>query len=315
MQSELALEKKLIWTKLEDNIFVTQFAATFPGDSSARIYVKRFDALKSNKHHRTVFLLHDLGQYHGRFQAMIDWYRQNHPEISFVAMDFRGHGLSSGTRGHFEKFDYLVNDFLYLLNQIEKSGAQSGKLNDKWILLGHGLGGLVALDLLNRFQESVEDRIDGLILSNFVLHFDSSFLNFEERLLSEGSGIRKLLAHSRPMRLKSSSEFLSDAHDILEYEQDPLIIHRPTFRSIRETQKKISNIYQDSYFLGKPMLILNSESDTVAKSSNIDHFARGIKKDLLTEKKYSLMKHDLYNERDKEIIFQDIMDWIKKYEK
>ncbi|MBC7539104.1 MAG: alpha/beta hydrolase [Bacteriovorax sp.] len=313
MQIENLHEPKLLWKNLENNISVTNFSSTAQsgGFSSSQIYVKRYEALiKDPKKKITVFLLHDIGQYHGRFNYLINWTRARNPGVSFVAMDFVGHGLSSGTRGHFDKFDQLVSDFLYLLTMMEKDHSE----NEKWMVLGHGMGGLVALDLLNRIQLTVENRIDGLVLSNFILKITSTFLHLEEQIMAGLGGFKKLIAHSRPHRLNLGEEILSNPDAILKYEQDPLVVHRPTLNSIREIQKKIANIYQDSYFLEKPLMILQSEMGTLVQSNGIDYFAKGIKKNLLTEKKYSLMKHDLYNEIERVRVFEDIMDWMKIYE-
>ena len=313
MQTEIKIEQNLKWNILENNISVTHFTSSAPsrGFGSGQVYVKKFAALKEDPNKKiTVFLLHDIGQYHGRFQQLINWTRNKNPGVSFVAMDFVGHGLSSGTRGHFNKFENLVNDFLYLLTMTEKDHAQ----NEKWIVLGHGMGGLVALDLLNRIQLTTENKIDGLILSNFILKFSSTFLQIEEQIMLKMSGFKKLLAHSRPFRLATGDAILSCPDEVLKHEQDPLVIHRPTLNSIKEIQNRIRNVYQDSYFLDKPLMLLKSDKGSLHQDSGIDYFAKGIKKDLLTEKNYSLMKHDLYNEIERDTVFKDIMDWMKIYE-
>lgn len=302
-------ECNLIWKKLENNILVTQF--TSASDGSSKIYVKRFEALKKDPYRNiTIFLLHDVGQYHGRYLSFINWTRNRHPGISFVAIDFVGHGLSSGTRGHVKKFESLVEDVLFLLNHTDKNVDE----HEQWMILGQGLGGLVALDLINRYQEVIEKQICGLILSNFIFKFTSPFLQFENQISAAYAGLKNLIPHSRPIKLLKGEDMLSAPQDILILEQDPLVVHRPTLITIKEIQKKIASIYQDSYFIGKPVLLLKSENDNVANSGGLDYFAKGIKKELLTEKKYSLMKHDLYNETDKEIVFQDIMGWMKAYE-
>lgn len=315
MQNNNLNRNDFSWKQLENNISVTHFTSTATMEDSStggQIYVKKYEALKNDpKKKITVFLLHDIGQYHGRFQEFIDWNRAENPGVSFVAIDWSGHGLSSGTRGHFEKFDYLVSDFLHVLTKLEKDISN----NEKWVVLGHGMGGLVALDLLNSFQSAFVSQIDGLILSNFILKISSSFMQLEGQISDNLKGFSKLISHSRPHRLQRGKEILTSPEAILKYEQDPLIIHRPTLNSLREIQKKIANIYQDSYFLEKPIMLLESELATNIKRSSIDYFARGIKKEILFEKKYSLMKHDLYNEIDRVMVFKDVMDWMKIYEK
>lgn len=313
MLDEVAAKKdagEILWKRLRENVQIGHFASTNPaaGFGPSQIYVKKFEALEPGEKGTTIFLLHDICQYHGRFVHMIEWLRTQHPSITFMALDFVGHGLSSGTRGQFEKFEYLVRDFHNLLDFIPK------KKNERWIVLGHGMGGLVALDLLNRFQESAGHRIDGMILSNFILKFQSLVLQMEEQIQSEKNIFKRILSQTRPVRFFTGKDLLTDPLDILTYEQDPLIIHRPTLNSVKELQRKTQNIYQDSYFIDRPLLLLKSEFGNALSSDGMDYFSKGIKKELLIEKKYSLMKHDLYNERDKEIVFKDILSWIKTYE-
>jgi len=160
----------------------------------------------------------------------------------------------------------------------------------------------------------LKKKVDGLILSNFILKFSSVILQIENQVTAISSGIKNLTSHLRFVRLMKGHEMLSRPRDILIYDQDPLVVHRPTLVTFKEIQNKVANIYQDSYFLAKPLLLLKSDRDYVINSNGVDYFAKGIKKELLTEKNYSLMKHDLYNETDKETVFQDIMDWMKMYE-
>lgn len=313
MQNKEQIRAGINWKKLDENITVGHFLSsnTTPGYNPSQLYVKKIEALEKNsKNAITLFLLHDIGQHHGRFDSLIEWIKQRNSNVTFVSMDFVGHGLSSGTRGHFEQFDYLVNDFHYLLEQFTKKVDQQ----EKWFVLGHGMGGLVALDLLNRFQDSVENKIDGLVLSNFILKFSSVLLKAEEASLLEKTGIKKLLYRSRPLRIFKGNEVLTCPEAQLNFEQDPLVIHRPTLRSVKEIQKRMANVYQDSYFLSKPLMLLKSESGANLLSNGMDYFSRGIKKELLTEKKYSHMKHDLYNESEKENVFLDILHWMNTNE-
>jgi alpha-beta hydrolase superfamily lysophospholipase len=305
-------ETEIAWKKLDANIQVGSFpSCNPPGEfGPSRIYVKRYSALKNEnkKQSTTVFLLHDLGQHQGRFQSFITWMREHNPGTSFIAMDFVGHGLSSGTRGHFEKLDYLVRDVHFLISQMNKSSGES------WIILGHGMGGLVALDLVNSYQDTSADKIDGLILSNFIMKISSTFMAIENQFNFNASPFSKMYSHSRPTHFLKGHECLSLPADSLQLDQDPLVVHRPTLNSLKELQKKMTNIYQDSYFLGKRLLIMKSDARSIHSSSGQEFFAKGIKKDLLTEKKYSLMKHDLYNERDREIVFKDIASWMNAHE-
>ena len=309
MHSEQSRGELLLWKKIAHKISATHFSSTvsLTGNNSTQVYVKKYEALTNNSEGKlTVFLLHDIGQYHGRFEQMIKWIQERNSSVIFIAMDFAGHGLSSGTRGHFENIDQLVNDFLFLLRTYKKDHSN----NEKMMVLGHGLGGLVALDSIKRLQSEYKNQVDGLILSNFILKFSSFLLSLDSSSIG-GVTLKKLLAHSRPIRLLKGEHILSSPEAILSYEQDPLVINSPTLNSLQEIHNGLINIYQHSYFQEKPIMLLNSGMGSFAQTDSIGYFAKGIKKELLTEKKYSLLKHDLYNEIEREIVFEDILSWMK----
>jgi alpha-beta hydrolase superfamily lysophospholipase len=123
MQVENNLEKKIQWKSVSPRVSVTNYSSVTKssGYGSSKIFVKHIKALKEADGPRvSLFLLHDLGQHHGRFQKFIDWVMKEHPSYSIFCIDFVGHGSSSGTRGHFEKFDDLASD-VHLLFQEDAS--------------------------------------------------------------------------------------------------------------------------------------------------------------------------------------------------
>ena len=313
MQNENRVNFAKSWKSLGQGISVGQFSSCgqMLGKSQGRIYVKKYEPLvEVAKNKITVFLIHDICQHSGRFNKIVNWMREKNPRMAFIAMDFLGHGLSSGTRGHFDELKLLVNDFHFMINQFEKKNED----DEKWIILGHGVGGLVALDFLSRFEEGSDKKIDGLILSNFILKLSSRLLGLEGSSLLKSLGIKNKLAHVRPYKIFNGKDLLTIPEEALNYEQDPLVVHRPTFSTIKEIQNKIKSIYQYSYFLDKPIMLLNSVDNPVCTNESMNYFSKGIKKILLTEKNYSHMKHDLYNEKDRELVFLDILAWIKLHE-
>jgi alpha-beta hydrolase superfamily lysophospholipase len=293
--------EKLNWKKLSDGVFVTHFSST---NKKQQIYLKQIKATKKSKNPITIFLFHDLASYHGRFMNLVNWFRVQHPEINFVMMDFMGHGLSSGTRAHVENFNDLVTDMADVFHKIDKNP------DEKWIGLGHGIGALCLLDLLGRFEGSIKEKIDQLILSNFVLQFSSNVLRAQSALLDQVILLSDVMKTTRPLEIYKPSEILSHPQEQSIYMDDPLIVRKPTFQTFKSVQSKSQSIYQDAYFLDKPVLVLHSESPYL-NTSGMNSFSKGFKKGLLVEKKYSNLKHDLYNERDNLAVFNDIAQWIQ----
>lgn len=294
-------EERLKWKELSGGASVTHFASD---STHQQIYLKKIKAHKKSKNPVTIFLFHDLASYHGRFYHLINWFKTHQPDVSFVMMDFQGHGLSSGTRGHIEHFDQLVNDVAHVFKMIEKNP------DEKWIALGQGVGALGLLELVNRFDESLKNKIDKLVLSNFTLNFDSAILSIQNKILERIIPLEMAMRTTRPLEIYLPEEVLTHPREQGLYMEDPLIVRRPTFQTFKCVSTKMKNVFQDSYFLDRPTLILQSNSPYL-QSRGMDSFSKGLKKGLFSEKKYSNLKHDLYNERDNLFVFNDISEWIQ----
>jgi alpha-beta hydrolase superfamily lysophospholipase len=297
------VQNKIDWKKISEQESISHFESS---QDKQNIYIKKWHARSPIEKGKVIFLLHDLCQYHGRFESLIHWYQDQDPSATFVSMDFVGHGLSSGTRGHFDHLDFLVKDLLYMFQEEKKES------NDSWYVLAHGLGGLTILSLLNKYPNLFEKKIDGLILSNFILNFKQNSLS---KLLSTSISKYQFGSRIRGEKVFDSHHLTCDLNEMIIYDQDSLVSHRPTQASLLAIKTKMKNINRDAYFLDWPVLVLYSSNDYYQGHKNIEYFLKGIKKNLLTEKNYSNLKHDLYNERDKLMVFNDLFNWINNNEK
>ncbi len=293
---------ELTWKKVSDHIEVTHFLSTIP---LQQIYLKRINA--SRPGNITFFLFHDICSYHGRFKKLIEWFQLSNPDISFVMMDFGGHGLSSGTRGHLSQFADAVLDAGEFFNYFSKTE------NEKWFALGNGLGALVLLDLLNQVDGSVKNKINGVVLSNFVLTYESFALNLQNYIFDMlADSAQQSLDHLRLIKIYSPEEILTATNDRVELMEDPLVVHRPTYASLKIITERVKSIYQNAYFLDIPTLVLESSSPYVY-SNGMDSFSKGLKKSFLTQKKYLNLRHDLYNESENQSVFKDIVEWMRTW--
>lgn len=294
-------QSKITWKELGGGIAVTHFTSKF---TTQKIYLKKISATKPSKKSITMFLFHDLAAYHGRFMNFVNWFRAQHPEINFILMDFLGHGLSTGTRAHIEDFSELVLDVAKVFRMLDKTP------DEEWIALGHGVGALSLLDLINRYDDAVKAKIDRLILSNFVLHFASPILSMQNKLLENVLVLGNVMKTTRALEIYLPNEILTHTREQLIYLDDPLIVRKPTFQTFKAINSKAKSIYQDAYFLDKPTLLLQSASPYLFPGG-MESFSKGFKKGFLIEKKYSNLRHDLYNERDNLNVFNDIAEWVQ----
>lgn len=289
------------WSDIGNQQAICQVSATW---DSHYIYLKNWTAhLNLNEIKYNLILLHDLGHYGERFASFINWLKIKNKNVAIYTIDCVGHGLSTGTRGHIDEFETYISDLLKSFKNIN--------FNDKdVVILGHGMGGLLAVDLYNRYSHQLDFKISGLILTSFIMKYDQFILNQNWSNIISKSFFKRLKINNffEPNKLTNFQE------EGIAFAQDPLVVHRPSLGLIHELKEKSQTIYQDAYYLDIPTFVAWSENDHYLNHLGMSYFVKGVKKELLFEKKYSLMRHDLYNERESQTFFEDLLNWILKHE-
>ncbi|MDO9514683.1 MAG: alpha/beta fold hydrolase, partial [Syntrophales bacterium] len=129
---------------------------SFKGVDGLSIFYRKYQA---DAEKARVVIAHGLGEHSGRYDNVV---RRLLPKgFSIWAPDHRGHGQSGGPRGHVFSFYQYVDDLHSMIALSRDTLAEGAKI----FLLGHSLGGLIALRFAARFPEV----IDGVIISSPAL--------------------------------------------------------------------------------------------------------------------------------------------------
>lgn len=263
------------------------------------IYFKSNLARSPSKKHFHLIILHDWGEYHRRYLDIGHYLiGQLRDQVSLSWIDLLGHGLSGGTRAHIDVFDYYCKD---ILSFIEAKGEEV-------LLLGQGLGALIALKIHQSFEHLLPHPLKGLILSNPALKFCRKFSRRMPFLLPSYFGPLKKLKVPFPLK----GEMLGhDPDRVADYNADPLISHSLTIGLFEQISRVGATLMETDTPLEIPTLALFSGKENLYDREETRPWMEKICEKRGKIRDYPSCRHDLFNEIQRDVVFQDVYNWIK----
>lgn len=241
-------------------------------------------------------LVHGLGEHCRRYDHVAWLFASS--GISLYSFDLRGHGRSSGRRGHIPSLELVMDD---LAHRIEQSAEENPHL--PLFLYGHSMGGLIALShALTR-----EPDVRGVVVTCPGLAPAVPLPPAKLRLVR----ILRRIVPSLTVNNELASAYLS--HDLTvneAYRNDPLVsgkISTALAMDILEYGQRAIDRAADFRF---PLLILQAMDDKLVSVASTRRFVERIKPEVLTYIEYQGKYHELHNEIGKEAIIAQMTSWI-----
>ena len=241
----------------------------------------------------TLIIVHGLGEHSNRY-ADLGEYLAAH-KISAYALDLRGHGRSEGPKGHIERFDDYVSD----LDELVKIA----KTKEKVCILGHSLGSLVSLEYIYQHPESVSRAI----LSGVNLTIPFKFLGGIPLINRIPIVIFEICA--KLFGKRAIAGLCSNEKALEDYLKDKLAHGRFTLKFLRELSVECAKLKNEVKNIKTDCLIMMGKEDRMGSVKD----AEWLYSSLPTEEKklivYEGMKHNIFDEVDKERVFSDVREW------
>ena len=276
---------------------MTFIEETVTAADGLRLYVRRHVV----DHPRAeVVIVHGFGEHSGRYGALTDHLiRQRY---SVCAYDHRGHGLSDGLPGHVDRFNEYEDDLHRVLSSVRARG-QSSKL----CLVGHSMGGLITLRYLVKESASVAAAV-----------VSAPLIEVAVRVPAHKMMIARVSARVAP-RLRLGNEIdpavLSRDPEVgLAYSKDPLVNRVVSSRWFTEATQAMAEIKLWAPGITAPLLVMHGTEDKLASAeATRELFDRlGSKEKELGI--YEGYYHELFNEPEKQQIFDRVSRWIADHE-
>ncbi|MDJ0787114.1 MAG: alpha/beta hydrolase [Myxococcota bacterium] len=245
--------------------------------------------------HRQLLLVHGYAEHCGRYEEIARWF--GHRGFAVHAYDHRGHGRSEGRRAHVENFDEFVDDLAAMVRDCQ---AQHAEL--PFHLVGHSMGGLVTAAYLARGEEGIESAA-----------LSASALAIGEGISSLRITAARLLRRLAPTFAIGSGldpEGLSrDAAVVKAYLEDPLIVGNVTASMAYELLEAVPRTAAAAPDVRVPVLVMHGEADPICPPEGSIAFAERVAQSRL--KLYPNLRHEIFNEPEREHVFQDVLEWLE----
>ena len=278
--------------------FSADYESFFIGEGGLKLFYKRYQAEPEKAR---IVIAHGLGEHSGRYDNVVE--RLLPEGISIWALDHRGHGRSDGTRGHvFSFYQYVVE--LSKLIGISSDGIAEGV---KIFLLGHSLGGLIALRLAAEFPEI----IDGLIVS-------SPALGVTVDIPAVKAVAGKIMSTLWPtLSLSNELDVSKISHDedvVRAYIDDPLVHNRVTARWFTEFLSAMKAACDSAPEIKIPVLMQLAGDDHLTNADTSAKFFEALGSEDKTLHIYKDLYHEIYNEKteQRKQVLNDLNDWLMK---
>lgn len=271
----------------------THTSGGFTGAAGGRIHWQAWQP--GGRATAVVVVAHGVAEHGGRYAHVGE--RLAGAGFPTYVADHHGHGRSDGVRGNIHRMATAVADLDYTVGM-----AAEHHPGLPVFLLGHSLGGLIALDHVT----STPVRLRGLILSGAAVDVTvgTPLQRGAARLLSAALPNLGVLA-------LDPSAVSRDPEVVRRYVADPLVHHgRLRARTAAEALAAVERVTQRLPGLRLPLLVLHGTADLLAAPSGASSIAERAQSPDVTLRLYDRLHHEILHEPEREAVLDDIVGWL-----
>lgn len=247
---------------------------------------------------RVLLVVHGFGEHSGRYDELGAWFAARGCAVH--ALDHRGHGRSGGPRTHVDRFAQLLDD-LATFHAIVRDEHPAAPIT----LLAHSMGGLIALAYLAERRPSVS----GAIVSGPALAPDRAVPRSRLLLARALGRVAPKFALEAGLDLAGLSR---DEAVLRRYLEDPLVVRTMTASLGAELLAAGAATRASAAAIETPVLLLHGKQDSLCPVAASEEFAAQLRANGSALRVYPELRHEIFNEPEREQVFADAWRWIEE---
>jgi lysophospholipase len=272
-----------------------RYTETFlKADDGHRLFVRHYQPL-ARRDGRTLMVAHGAAEHGQRYERVARWFARCGWDV--VVTDHRGHGRSDGVPVHVRRFDRYVQDQVRVQDHL-------GLRAERTALLGHSMGGLVAI----RFAQTYPERVSALVLT-------SPLLGMRVPIPSRTRALGRVLSWVAPQaRFQSPvrhEDVTSCPQAVASRLRDALIHRTVTAGWFFATQSAMRAAWTDAPRTAVPLLVLQAGDERVVDP---DATQQWLAQTVAADKTFRRLPgrlHEVLSEPDWEHTAEFIAGWLE----
>lgn len=269
-------------------------------------FVQTYCFLPSSKPKKVALLFHGQGDFILRYKELVQQFVDK--GIAVIGADLPGHGSSSGKRGDIPSIKF-INTLVQQLKQISIAKFSQPAQG----LIGHSMGGFLALNELNRYHHEYEFAF----INAPLLRPDRNKSTLELYLLKKLSLLFPKFTVSTGVKPNACRQENSDNLKKSEQTDDELQFHsRISLRWGHELLEQTPKLQQElkKCVLNTHVLITQGAEDTITPLKYTQEFIHSVSWGNLTFKELSDELHEPFQDVNKSDFFVLIRNWLNTLE-
>lgn len=247
-----------------------------------------------------LLVVHGLAEHSGRYLHVLD--RFANAGFDCWAHDYRGHGQSPGLRVHVRKFDEFLTDLTAARRMIRDVQPDL-----PFFLIGHSQGGLIVL----REALTHPQGLDGIVVS-------SPFLGMHPNaappapLHMVANIVSTFVPRMMFSKVAEPSALSRDPKVPEAYLADPLVSTTVSARWFTSVLAAHTDTLARAPSLSIPALVMQSGDDHLTDPAATRSWVAKAPIDLIDYVEWDGLYHEMFNEPEKEKVFEHVESWLQK---
>lgn len=228
-----------------------------------------------------VVLVHGLGEHVGRYEHVAE--ALNAAGYAVYAQDVRGHGQSVGFPGD------MGGDVDRIISDVIEQTARVRLTHDRVFLLAHSMGTMIAMPAVPKLGAGT---IQGLVLSGVALE--------------PGPAAAELVTNGAvPLETLSTDPAVGQA-----YADDPLVWDTVPPEILMATMELGQRARDAVPMIDVPVLLVHGGDDSLCDIAGAQYVHTQLVGTDKTLNAYEGLRHEVFNEPDKERVLTDVIRWL-----